>query len=238
MKYKLFSGEPKNTYHIFLAVMFPVLICALVSCNSTTVLLANFNNDNVGAPPAANQSTGTVLLNAGAGSITVVNAPKPGMPGNKWASISHPYSPAPETTLSGRFSQPFNLGKYGLLANLYIPSGAEVVTLQLESFNQAASFMHLDFMPEGDIRIDDSNVRFGHFPRDSNFILSMNLNIYKDTSIVEISLSGSGASGTKSTTIQHQFQAVARQFGAVKFWVGYQWHASFFVDDILVTRRN
>ena len=236
--YKLFPQGAKNSQMVFLAAISALVMFALASCNSTTVLLANFNNDNVGSPPGATQSTGTVSLNPGAGSITVVNAPRPGLPANKWASISHPNTPSPETTLTGRFSQFFNTGKYGLLASVHIPSGAEVVTVQLESFNQTASFMHLDFMPQGDVRIDDSNVRFGHFPRDTNFVLSMNLNIYQDTSIVEISLMGSGASGNITITVQHLFQPVARQFGAVKFWVGYQWRASFFVDDILVTRKN
>lgn len=59
-------------------------------------------------------------------------------------------------------------GKYGLICSMHIPRGAGVVTVQFETFQHNADFMHLDFMPEGDVSIDDGNVRFGHF-QNKNF---------------------------------------------------------------------
>ena len=214
-------------------------VFVLNGCNSTTVLLANFKNDNIGSPPGATQPTGTVSLNTGSGSITVVAAPNANLPANKWALINHPSQPTPETTLTGRFSRFFGLGQYGLLASLHIPRNAGVVTVQFESFNQLGSFLHLDFMPEGDVRVDDNaNARFGHFPRDTNFVLSVSLNITSTTATAEITLLGPGASGNRTVNVQPILLPVARQFGAVKFWVGFQHRASFFVDDIVVTRKN
>src|SRR5688572_25623041 len=95
-------------YAFFLASGFLLL----TSCNSTTVLLANFNNDNIGSPPGATQPTGTLQLNPGSGLITVVSEPPSGeQHANKWALISHPAQPAPETELTGRFTK-WGIGSY------------------------------------------------------------------------------------------------------------------------------
>lgn len=230
------SNQIGKKYPIIFIVA--VSISILYSCKSTTVLLANFKNDNIGSPPGANQPTGTVSLNAGSGLITVVASPLASQPSNKWALISHPAQPAPETTLTGRFTQS-GPGKYGMLCSMHIPANAGVVSVQFEAANPLGSFMHLDFMTEGDLRIDDDNtLRFGQFPRDKNFVLSVALEITSSTAKVEFSLLGDGASGNKVVNVKPIFLNVAKQFGAVKFWVGFQHNASVFVDDIVVTRKS
>ncbi len=239
MQYNFYSKEAKEkSGRIFLFSVLVTSIFLLYGCKATTVLLANFNNDAIGSSPSPTQSTGTVILHNGQGSITVVGSPNSQPPSNKWALISHPAAPSEQTELTGVFSRFFGTGKYGLLCSMHIPSGAGVVTVQFETFNHNADFMHLDFMPEGNVRIDDGNVRFGHFPRDTNFVLSVALNITSTTATAEISLFGAGASGNITTNVQPIFLPVARQFGSVKFWVGFQHRASFFVDDIVVTRKN
>jgi hypothetical protein len=210
-------------------------------CNSTTVLLSNFKNDTIGSPPGATQPTGTVSVSPGAGSITVVAAPNPDLPSNKWAHISHPTAPAAETTLTGDFEGQTGIGSYSLIASMYIPAGAGVVTVQFETLvspQPHLSFFHIDFMPEGDVRIDDGSVTFGHFPRDQSFVIQVNLNITQTTATAEVTLLGGEASGNTTVNIQPVFLPLARQFGAVRFWVGFQHEASFFVDDILVTRKK
>lgn len=217
------------------------LLFLLTACDSTTVLQANFNSDTVGSPPASTQATGTVSTDPGAGTVTVVAAPAPGLPANNWVRISHPTTPSPQTGMRGVFSRFDGVGNYGLLASLYIPSGAGAVTVQFEPFiepNEYFGFMHLDFMPEGDVRIDDGPVRFGHFPRDQAFALSVNLVITATTATAHITLLGTGASGSTDVSVNPSLLAVARQFGGVRFWMGFQWQGSFFVDDILVSRRN
>jgi len=209
----------------------------LTSCGSTTVLLVNFKNDAVGSAPASAQPTGTVSINNGSGSIVVVNAPAAGMPVNKWGRIIHHTAPSPETTLTGNLTR-VGPGKYAFLCSMHIPSGAGVVTVQFETVNSSGSFFHLDFMPENNIRIDDGSTRFGTFPRDANFVLAVNLNITSTTTTIETTLLGTGASGNQTTNLTGGAASAARQFGAVKFWVGFQHNATFFVDDILVTRKN
>jgi len=212
-------------------------LVSLASCQSTTVLLANFNTEAVGAPPAANQPTGTVAFSDGAGSVRVAASPTGS--GTNWVRISHPTQPAPETVLRAQFDSFHGAGKYGLLAAVFIPSGTGAVTLQLESFNgsvaSAIEFLHLDFMPDNNVRINDNNAdRFGTFPRNQSFVVSIQVDNSVSPATATIGLLGAGASGSKDVTLP----AVANQFGAVRFWMGFQWTGSFFVDDILVTKRN
>lgn len=220
-------------------VLFLLVVLLNYGCKSTTVLLANFNNDQIGSPPANNQATGTVSVISGGGSI-IVNSPSDSIPSKKWCGISHPFNNSDPTELTGNFTQ-FGKGNYGLLASLYIPE-TEVVTVQFEASKQSplpfGPFLHLDFMPEGDVRIDDGAQRFGHFPRNRNFVLSVNLNITDVAATAEISLIGANASGNTTVQISQNVLPLARQFGAVKFWVGFQHRATFFVDDIIVTRKN
>lgn len=210
-------------------------------CTSTTVLLANFNGNTAGAPPAAAQSVGSVSLDPGAGTVTVVSAPASGLPNNTWVRIHHPTAPSPQTAMRGDFSRFDGVGSYSLLASLFIPSDSGIVTLQFEPFGAGpasyANFLHFDFMPEGDIRVNDG-ARFGRYPRDRAFVVSVRLNITETGASAAIRLFGQGTSGEREVTVQPNLLGLARRFGAVRFWMGFQSRGAFFVDDILVTRRN
>ena len=219
-----------------------LLLLVLTACNSNTVLLVNFNADTVGSPPAAAQSTGSVALDVGAGSVTVVASPAAGMPNNKWARISHPTAPSTQTAMRADFAQFEGPGRYSLISVMYIPRGTGVATVAFEPFGQPAdsylNFLHIDFMPEGNVRIDDGPVVFGSFPHDQSFTLNVALDITNTSATAEISLLGGVASGNTTVTIDSSLMPVARQFGAVRYWMGFQHQGSFFVDDILVTRAK
>lgn len=213
-----------------------VLLLSLAACNSTTVLLANFNAEPVGAPPAHNQPTGTVVFADGAGSVRVSNPPGSS---TNWLRISHPTHPSPETVMRAQFDSFHGPGHYVLLASVFIPSGTGAVTLQLEPFNgsinSSPDFLHLDFMPENNVRLNDVDAdRFGTFPRNQSFVVSIQVDTTVTPATAIISLLGAGTSGTRNVVLP----SLAAQYGAVRFWMGFQWTGSFFVDDILVTRGN
>ena len=235
------SGEIKNV-SCFLPFVSLLVMLLASACSSTTVLLSNFKDDSIGSPPATTQPTGTVSVDAGAGSIIVVAAPNGNLPSNNWAQISHPAAQTNPTMLTGHFSRFDGIGKYALIASMFIPSGAGVATLQFETSKLTPqpnlSFFHLDFMPEGDVRIDDGATRFGQFPRDQTFVVQVSLDITATTGTAEITLLGGSASGNTTVNIQPLFLSLARKIGAVKFWMGFQHQGSFFVDDIVVTRKN
>lgn len=213
---------------------------SLAACSSTTVLLANFNAEPVGAPPALNQPTGTVATSDGSGSVRVAAAPIPSSdPVNHWLRISHPTQPAPETVMRATFDSFHGTGRYGLLVAVVIPSGTGAVTLQLEPFagsiGSSPDFLHLDFMPENNVRLNDNNAdRFGTFPRDQSFVVSIQIDTTVTPAKATIGLLGAGASGSRTVSLP----PLASQFGAVRVWMGFQWTGSFFIDDLLVTRRN
>jgi len=220
----------------------PISLAAFLlfpGCAAETLFLATFNSDTVGSPPATNQSTGTVGLDEGAGTVRVV-LPPPGATTN-WVEISHPTAPSPQTAMQGRFAQFKGLGTYGLLAVLFIPQDCGVVTLQFEPFGQGAAtytnFLHLDFMPNNTVRVDDSSTVFGTFPRDQFFTVSVSLNISATSATSHMALFGAGASGSLDYNVTGPL-VLAQQFGAVRFWMGFQHTGRFKVDEILVTRNK
>ena len=203
----------------------------LAGCGSTTIILrATVTSDTVGAPPSTTQQVGTVTVEVGAGSVLVATPPS-GVSGN-WVEISHPTRTTPETGLQGKFKGLHGNGNYVLLAALFIPTGCEVVTLQFESLSGSsyASFLHLDFMPNNTVRIDDSSTTFGTFPRDKVFTVSVNLEIGPLTK-AHMQLLGADASGD----LDYDVGSPAQQFAGVRFWMGFQWVGAFKVADISVT---
>src|SRR5688500_11696340 len=83
-------GRRTKNISYFLPCVTLVVMLFASACSSTTVLLSNFKDDSIGSPPATTQPTGTVSVEAGAGSVIVVAAPNAELPSNKWAQISHP----------------------------------------------------------------------------------------------------------------------------------------------------
>lgn len=216
-----------------------VLLLVLTACNTNTTLLVNFNLDTIGLPPASIQSAGSVALNVGAGSVTVVAAPTPGMSAGKWGHIHHPTASGAQTALRGDFAQFGGPGRYSLVSVLYIPRGTGLVSVALESSRQpAADFLRLDFTPEGNVRINGSPTVFGDFPHDQSFVLNVVLDVSHNSAVAEISLLGGMALGSATVGIDPSSTVAARQFSAVKYVMGHEHTGSFFVDDILVTRAK
>ena len=108
-----------------------------------------------------------------------------------------------------------------------------LATVQFESAlpgGQAAAFMHLDFMDTGTIRInDDPGTSFGSFPFGEPFTLSVSNEVTPAAATAHISLL---SPGTGQVDHAIDFVSTARRFNAVRFWVGFQFASSFFVDDL------
>lgn len=164
--------------------------------------------------------------------------PPPGATTN-WVEISHPNANSPQTALQGKFNSPHGDGTYGLLAVMFIPTGSGVITLQFEPVQNGPSsytnFLHLDFMPNNTVRIDDSSTTFGTFPRDQFFTISVNLKISPTSATAQMQLFGTGASGNLDYNLQPPFINLARQIGGIRFWMGAQHAGTFKVDDIVVS---
>jgi len=127
-------------------------------------------------------------------------------------------------------------GKYNFLAILLMPSGSGVATIQFEAFSRPISFLHIDFMPDNHVRIDDvESTRFGTFPRGESFIVQVTLNLNESPN-ANIALLGRGASGTADRNIIPALHSFAREFGAVRLLMGFPHTGWFNATDIVVTR--
>jgi hypothetical protein len=211
----------------------------LTACSSTNVLVANFDSDTVGGPPALTQMVGTVTVETAPGTVTIAKSPLPDLPSTQWARIGYPGSkPA---ALKGNFSPVDGPTNYDLTVTMFITSGSGIVTVQFEAANESPtsirSFMHIDLMPEGDVRIDDAATRFGHFPKDVPFVLTASLNITANDAKAHVALSGAGATGATDVNIDPVALPVTHTFGAVRFWQAYDQVGQFFVDNIVVARK-
>jgi hypothetical protein len=214
-----------------------------------TLFQSSFDSNAVGGPPSHNQSTGTIDVSGAPGSVVIV-FPPPNATGN-WAKIQRIGGPGTAiSTMQCNFSQPPQDGSYSLVAVLFIPSGSGLATVEFDTSAQAnppsIGFLHLDFgdftsnnlVQKNTVRINDDNGQlFGTFPRDRFFTLAVNLEIRSSSATAHMNLYGAGASGTKDLNNITPL-SLARQFGEVKFYMGFPWNESFDVTNILVTRKN
>lgn len=218
---------------VFLALLFQG-----ASCDSETLFQASFASNAVGSPPAHAQATGTIAVDGPTNNVVVVGAPA-GATGN-WARITRTSGQTSVTAMQCNLSAFRGDGSYGLITSLYIPSGAQVVTLQFESFGQSPSdyqsFLHLDFLQNNTVRIDDEDSSaFGTFPRDQSFVVAVTLTISGSTATAHVDLLGSATGSADHALIP---AVLAHQFGAVRYWVGFPWVGSFYVGDVIVTRAT
>lgn len=219
----------------------PLLLMTLAGCASETLLQTDFDPTPVGQPPAHVQPVGTVNVDGTGGSVVVIDSPAP--PSGKWVRITRAEPNGPVAGLQGIFSQFRGEGTYTFSAVLFVPSGSGIATVQFEPFgqpvNNPAGFLHLDFMQDNRVRIDDDEgTRFGSFPRDQPFIVQVTLNITAAAQSAHIVLAGAGASGVADYNILPAFRTLAQQFGAIRVWMGFPSTGSFDATTIVVTRRT
>ena len=203
---------------------------------STTVFKANFDADTVNAPRAI---VGTLQVEPSDGTVNVIQTPLPDVTNpTKWVRVGFPAT-RPRSSIRGMFSRFDGTGIYTITATMFIRGGTDLVTLQFEpefGGQPYLHFMHLDFMPEGDVRIDHGP-RFGTYSRDKVFNIRVDLTITNASTRSRITLSGPGASGTYDYNLPSLFVSLARRFNSIRFWLEFG-QGQFFVDNILVTRRD
>ena len=216
--------------------------CLLLTGCGETLFQSNFDSTAANQPPSHTQQVGTAnIFGEAPSSVLVVQAPA--SPSGKWVQISRPNTqpPAPVVGLQGNFSQFRADGVYTFTATLFMPSGSGLATIQFEPFNQPAdtltNFLHIDFTQDNQVRIDDNeSTKFGSFPRDQPFLVQVTLDINASPT-AHIVLSGAGASGQADYTIVPAFRTLARQFGAIRIWMGFPWTGRFEATNIVVKRQ-
>lgn len=214
------------------------------NCDVTTLFSATFEGDTIGAAPSTTQTVGTTRVEAGDGTVLVSATPVSGGTADKWVRINHPIARSIETSFLTDVIHPPGNGTTSLIGSLFIPNpgprpnpsiARALATVQFEERlpdGQSGAFMHLDFMDNGTVRIDDDPTsNFGSFPFNQAFTISVSNEVTPSTGTAHITLL-SPASGQVDHTLG--FLNVARQFTTVRFWVGFQFASSFYVNDLSV----
>jgi hypothetical protein len=212
----------------------------LPACATETLFRSSFDGTPAGQPPATAQPVGTAHVFGPAGSVKVIAAPV--APSGKWVEVSRPDGPA-VSGMQGKFTQAKGDGVYTFSATMFMPSQAGVATVQFEPFlNQAPdlfAFLHLDFMPDNHVRIDDDDsTSFGSFQRNQPFIVQVTLDINATASTAHVVLAGAAASGVKDYKVLSAVQGRSREFGAVRIWQGFPHTGAFDATNISVTRKK
>jgi hypothetical protein len=212
----------------------------LPGCARATLFQSDFDPTPVNQPPAQAQKVGTARIHGPAGNVIVIAPPV--TPSGKWVQISRT-TDSDIAGFQGNFSASRGDGQYTFTTTVFMPTGSGVATIQFEQFGQpvssVASFLHIDLMPDNKVRIDDlDGSKFGTFPRDQPFIVQVTLDINASAPKAHVVLSGAGASGTADRDIPPPFHGMARQFGAVRLWMGFPHTGRFDATNIVVTRKT
>jgi len=198
-----------------------------------TLFRSDFDQTASGNPPAANQAVGTARAEGPPRGVIVVDPPFPHT--HKWLQVSRPNGPD-IASFVGVLTEIDGDGSYTFNSDVFMPSGSQVASISFESPSQ--EFLHLDFMPNNTVRIDDNAAtEFGTFPRDQVFHIEVRLNVTAAQSTAQITLSG-GASGSRSYTVQPPLQPLSRQFGVIRVWQGFPHTGRFFATNIVVQREG
>lgn len=225
--------------HSFFAFLLMSVVFS-TGCKTETLFQTNFSSTTIGQPPAHNQQVGTANTDGPAGSVKVIASPV--TTGGKWVEVMRLANQTSVSGLQGNFSKFIGDGDYTFSATLFIPAGSGLVTIQFEPFNQSVgtltNFLHIDFMQDGQIRIDDNDAtKFGSFPHNQAFLVQVTLHIDATAPTAHIVLAGAGTSGTADYTVLPPFRSIAHQFGAVRLWMGFPWTGTFDATNIVVTHR-
>src|SRR6187455_355217 len=126
----------------------------LAGCSDETLFQSNFDATAVDQPPAATQAVGTAAVEGPTGSVLVVAAPD--ALNGKWLRLQRPNADTGFPAFQGILSHVGNEGRYTFSTIMFMPTGADTTTIQFEQLTPPQSFVHLDFMPENNVRIDDN----------------------------------------------------------------------------------
>lgn len=218
---------------------FPILVLmmALSSCGEE-ILVANFNGNTLGQPPAHNQQVGTVDVLPPTSNTVVATIS--GLPSN-WVQITRPSEQSDIAGMIGNATAAKGEGDYSFTATMHLPEGAGVATLQFEPFGQVPAglaYFHLDFMENNTVRVNDNAQEvFGSFPRNAPFTVQVDLHVAAKGSSADVSLGGAGATGTHhvSTFTGSSF---APQFGSVRLFMGFPHMGTFHATNLVLRYKG
>jgi len=219
----------------FLLVI-PVLL-ALGGCGTTLYL--DKVQGTVGQPPSP-AATGTSQVSAT--NAVIAQDPRSSTSSDRWLRVSRTVATAGGGEYTANFTQNVANAKVGVDLVGFVPSSAPIMmTVHFESGAPQAGIpvMHIDLLPSGKIRIDDSTIA-GTFKFDNliGFFITFNLTGASPTADVLIRGGGEDA----SLTVSLPAHVTTRGLGRVRIVAPFEGvnapNGHFFANDIVATKPN
>lgn len=219
----------------FLAAL-PLLL-ALAGCGKT-VFLDKFDAAAVGHPPAP-PTTGTSESSGGA---VIVENPQSASSTDRWLRLPRTVATQAGGSYVGRFTE--NLTKKKVSVDLvgFVPKSAPImmtVFFEPRAPLPPAPLMHIDLLPDGRIRVNDSTF-VGTFKFDNlvGFFITFDLTGPSPSASVLIR----GGANDANLTVPIQASAANFGIGQVRIFAPFEGinapNGSFLVNDIIVTTPN
>ena len=217
------------------------LLLILSGCNTTSVYLDKFDSSSPGSAPAQPQvGTSTV-----SGNIVVAADPTNTNAADHWLQLTRT---APNATASyiGTLTAPVT-AKGGMNLVAYVPSATQtsspidvsVYFMTPPSGPPGAPLLHVDLLPDGNIRLNDSEVvgtfKFDHLV---GFFISFDLKASPPTATVLIRGGGQDA----SKTVQVPPSLAGFGFGKIQVDAPFEGvnakNGKFFINELVGTKAN
>lgn len=218
---------------------FAVSVVMSAGCASTTLFKDNFNSNPLHAPPAFAQTVGTAGVFGDPGGAVIAELTSAS---GHWLQITKQNQNS-VAGMGANFSTVPGNGFYGFLGLLYIPKGSGAATVAFNTLQPVPEgsgllqqLMHLDFLPNNVVRIDDNPATdFGRFPNNAMFTVSVKLDVYSVCAVAHITLLGSGASGSADYHLVPPPGVLPQQFAVMQFYMGTPWTGAFDASNLSVT---
>jgi hypothetical protein len=166
----------------------------LTGCNASTVYLDKFDSTPAGSPPAQPQ----VGVSQVGGDVVVAADPTNSNSTDHWLRLTRP-APTAVGSYIGTLTTPVT-AKGGVDFVGYVPSSSPIdlsVFFQVASGPQVAALLHIDLLPDGHIRLNDSDIvgtyQFDHLV---GFFITFDLKASPPTATVLVRGGGQDASKT------------------------------------------
>jgi hypothetical protein len=214
-----------------------LLSLAIISgCNSTTVYLDKFDSTAVGSPPAQPQ----VGTSTTSGDVVAAADPTNTNSADHWLRLTRP-SPLALASYVGTLTTAVT-AKGGVDLVAYVPSSTPIdvsVYFQPSTGPQGAAVLHIDLLPNGSIRLNDSDVvgtyAFDHLV---GFFITFDLKASPPTATVLVR----GGAKDASTTVQVPPSLAGFGFGRIQVDAPFEGvnapAAKFFINEVIATRSS
>lgn len=213
------------------------IVLLLGGCG-TTVLLDNFNTGAIGASPSQ-PSTGSSTVS---GSAVIAAHPQTPASADHWLRLSRTSATQAGGEYIGSFTQNLTKSKVSVDLVGFVPQSAPImmtVFFEPKAPLPQIPLMHIDLLPNGNIRVNDSQV-VGTFKFDNLVGFFINFDLTGSSPTAEILIRGGGTDA--STTIAVPVNAANFGLGRVRIVAPFEGvnapNGSFLVNDIIAIKPD